>query len=170
MTALIGLDWGTTNARAFRFEAGGEVAETRERPLGILQVKDGAFAAAFATLVGDWREAARSAPVLMCGMIGSRQGWVETSYASLPAGSAAFAAALARVPGVDGDVRIVPGATGSGLAGAPDVMRGEETQIVGALEAGGAGDGLFVLPGTHSKWVELRGGAIARFRTFLTGR
>jgi 2-dehydro-3-deoxygalactonokinase len=105
----------------------------------------------------------------MCGMIGSRQGWVEASYATLPAGSAAFAAALARVPGVAGDVRIVPGASGSGLAGAPDVMRGEETQIVGALESGGAGDGLFVLPGTHSKWAEVRDGRILRFATFLTG-
>ena len=169
MTALIGLDWGTTNARGFRFAVDGGLVETRERPLGILQVKDGAFAAAFATLVGDWRDAAPDAPVLMCGMIGSRQGWHEATYATLPAGGADLAATLARVPGVAGDVRIVPGATGAGLAGAPDVMRGEETQIVGALESGESGDALFVLPGTHSKWVEVRGGRIQRFATFMTG-
>jgi 2-dehydro-3-deoxygalactonokinase len=167
MTALIGLDWGTTNARAMRFGRDGAVVELRESPLGILRVPGGDFAAAFAQLTGDWRAAAPDAPVLMCGMIGSRQGWREASYAALPADAGALAGALLPVP--EAGAWIVPGVSGESLAGAPDVIRGEETQALGALELLGRGDACLCMPGSHSKWVELRGGRLARFATFMTG-
>jgi 2-dehydro-3-deoxygalactonokinase len=167
MTALIGLDWGTTNARALRFDRRGQVAERRDLPLGILRVPDGGFAGAFATLAGDWRASHPGVPVLMCGMIGSRQGWREASYAALPADAAALARAMLPLPEID--AWIVPGVSGESLAGAPDVIRGEETQALGVLDLLGGGDLCLCMPGSHSKWVELRGGRLARFATFMTG-
>lgn len=165
--ALIGLDWGTSNCRAFRIAHDGAVLETREAARGILAVEDGDFAGAFAALVGDWRKAHPQAPVLMSGMIGSRQGWAEAPYVELPADAVTLAAALAPVPG---DVaRIVPGLAGPALAGGRDVMRGEETQIVGALDALDGGSGVLCLPGTHSKWARVERGRIVSFATFMTG-
>lgn len=162
MTALIGLDWGTSNCRAFRIGRDGAVLETRSAAQGILAVRDGDFASAYETLVGDWLRA-HKAPVLMCGMIGSRQGWVEAPYVALPADADQLARHLAKVPGTE--AAIVPGLVGAALAGGRDVIRGEETQIVGAAD----GDALFCLPGTHSKWVLVEGGRIDRFATFMTG-
>ena len=162
MTALIGLDWGTSNCRAFRIARDGSVLETRSAAQGILAVKDGAFAAAYESLVGDWLKA-HAAPVLMCGMIGSRQGWVEAPYVDLPADAGQLARHLAKVPGTTAS--IVPGLVGDALAGGRDVIRGEETQIVGAAD----GDALYCLPGTHSKWVHVERGRIVRFATFMTG-
>jgi 2-dehydro-3-deoxygalactonokinase len=167
-TALIGLDWGTSNCRAFRIARDGAVLETRTSVKGILAVERGDFAGAFAALVGDWL-AERPAPVLMSGMIGSRQGWVEAPYVELPASGAQIAAALAPVPVEAQTVRIVPGLVGPALAGGRDVMRGEETQIIGALDAVDEVSAVLCLPGTHSKWVTVEGGRIVRFATFMTG-
>ncbi|HEX2115928.1 MAG TPA: 2-dehydro-3-deoxygalactonokinase [Alphaproteobacteria bacterium] len=165
MTALIGLDWGTSNCRAFRIARDGAVLETRAAAQGILAVKNGDFAAAYEALIGDWLKA-HAVPVLMCGMIGSRQGWVEAPYVDLPAGAAQLACALAKVPGQL--AAIVPGLVGDALAGGRDVIRGEETQIVGALDPQ-EHDALYCLPGTHSKWVKVEGGRMVRFATFMTG-
>jgi 2-dehydro-3-deoxygalactonokinase len=165
MTALIGLDWGTSNCRAFRIARDGTVLETRSAAQGILAVKDGAFAAAYAALVGDWLKEQRCR-VLMCGMIGSRQGWVEAPYVELPADAAQLARALAPVPNFE--AAIVPGLVGDALAGGRDVIRGEETQIVGALDPDEP-DALCCLPGTHSKWVKVERGRVVRFATFMTG-
>lgn len=169
VTTLIALDWGTSNCRAFRMAHDGAVLETRVAARGILAVKDGDFAGALAGMVGDWLDAHRDVPVLMCGMVGSRQGWVEAPYVDLPAGAPDLAARLAPV-GVPGRrAAIVPGLAAAALAGGHDVIRGEETQIIGALDLIGLREGVFCLPGTHSKWVEVRDGRIVRFATFMTG-
>ena len=102
--ALIGVDWGTTSARAYRIGAGGTVLETRAAPLGIQQVRDD-FALALATLLGDWRH--ESVPRLACGMIGSRQGWIEAPYVECPAAEASLARGIVETP--DRALRIVPG-------------------------------------------------------------
>jgi 2-dehydro-3-deoxygalactonokinase len=160
--ALIGIDWGTTSLRAWKVTADGTVLDTRRRDLGILRVPGGDFPAAFAESVGDWH--ADGLPVLMSGMIGSRQGWAEAAYVPCPADTAALAAHLLSPPGVK-QVWIVPGVS-LHEAGRRDVMRGEETQIAGAL---GRGSGVVILPGTHSKWVHVEDGRIADFATFMTG-
>jgi 2-dehydro-3-deoxygalactonokinase len=167
VTALIGLDWGTSNARALRFDAGGTVIELREKPLGIMHVENGDFAGAFATLVGDWRAATPGAPVLMCGMVGSRQGWREASYAPLPADGNALARNFLAMPEIA--AWIVPGVSGSSLAGAPDVIRGEETQALGLMDVTGRTSCCLCMPGSHSKWVEIADGRLTRFATFMTG-
>jgi 2-dehydro-3-deoxygalactonokinase len=106
-------------------------------------------------------------PVVICGMAGSRQGWIEAPYVGTPAPISAILKGAVRVPGLTRDVRIVPGLA-QRLADAPDVMRGEETQLAGAgLPA--KGRHLVCMPGTHSKWVEVEDGTVAGFGTWPTG-
>ncbi|MEJ8574825.1 2-dehydro-3-deoxygalactonokinase [Microbaculum marinum] len=164
---FIAVDWGTTNARAYALDGGGTVLDRRETSLGIRNVADGRFAEAFETLVGCWRTPG-PVPVLMSGMIGSRQGWVETAYLDCPADPVAVAQGLGAVPGQQ-NVAIVPGVCLPAGSAHRDVMRGEEVQCFGALEMSGAGDAVICLPGTHSKWVDMSGGALVRFATSMTG-
>jgi 2-dehydro-3-deoxygalactonokinase len=169
-TALVALDWGTSNCRAFRVAEDGQIIASRAAAQGILSVANNDFAGAFRNIVSEWQEG-RGAPVLMSGMIGSRQGWVEAPYAPTPAGADELAKKLAPVPLPGRKAFIVPGIDGPMAAGGRDVMRGEETQIIGALDLdqGGRASRVMCLPGTHSKWVEVAGGRIQRFATFMTG-
>lgn len=169
MTAHFVGDWGTTRLRLFRMEAGEIVA--RRDGAGIGQLK-GPPADALLETLGDWGNEARESGVMLCGMAGSRNGLVEAPYVPCPAGLADWALRSAETM-VDGiAVRIAGGLSTANFAGAPDVMRGEETQIFGALALDPAlseGRRLLVMPGTHSKWVELEGGRVTRFQTSFTG-
>jgi len=167
-TALIAVDWGTSNFRAYDVDATGAIRDRRAAPQGILQVPDGAFADAFADLVGDWLEAAPDAPVVMSGMIGSRSGWSEAAYAACPADAAALAQSLHPVPFGARTLSIVPGLSTVGPSGVHDVIRGEETQIFGAL-GDTAGRTAVCLPGTHAKWADVADGRVTGFRTAMTG-
>lgn len=166
---LIGLDWGTTSMRAYLIGRRGDVLERRASAAGIMQVADGDFGGTLGDVIGDWLEAAPALPVLAAGMIGSRQGWREVPYVPCPAGLGELAAGLATVTLRTGRVvHLVPGVVrASGASGFPDVMRGEETQILGAMAGGGSR--CFVLPGTHSKWAWTTDGGIDRFSTYMTG-
>lgn len=167
-TLLIGLDWGTTALRAYRLGADGAVLEKREAALGILNVEDGDFAGAMDSLIGDWRRDHAGIPLLASGMIGSRQGLREVTYCQTPAGTEALSAGISQAPFDGGVLHIVPGLATTDSDGVPDVMRGEETQIVGVLPPD---DRAFccILPGTHSKWVAVRESRIETFATFMTG-
>jgi 2-dehydro-3-deoxygalactonokinase len=162
---LIAVDWGTTSCRASLLDArGNAIARIADAP-GILGVGDRKFDEALSALVAPWRKTRGHIPIVLSGMIGSRQGWKETMYVPCPTGLTEIAASLLTVATSDlGEVRIVPGLDTSN-ADVPDVMRGEETQILGA----GVVDGLCVLPGTHSKWAQVEGGRITRFATYMTG-
>ena len=165
---LIAIDWGTSSLRGARLDAIGAVLEERSFAAGILTVPPGGFPAAFAQYFGDWT-APPDTLCLMAGMVGSRQGWVEAPYAACPAGPADVAGQLAWV--VPGRVAIVPGLSCE-RGGAPDVMRGEETQVFGVLQLLGLSDAAqvtLVLPGTHSKWVQVEAGRVRGFATFMTG-
>ena len=168
--AVIGVDWGTTSLRAFRLAKDGAILARREEPSGILAIQPGGFPAALETAVGDWLDTGED-QVLLSGMVGSRQGWAEAPYAPCPAGIDQLGAALIQVPfshsGRPVQVRIVPGVSAQDGDGVPDVMRGEETQIVGALP--GTGAHLACLPGSHSKWAQVTDGRITGFTTHLTG-
>ena len=160
---FIAVDWGTTNRRAYLLGPRGERLDEMEDEAGILAVAKGGFDAAVATL----RSRLGDRPMLMAGMIGSNRGWIEAAYVPCPAGIELIAEAICWVE--PGRIGIVPGLSWSEGEHA-DVMRGEETQIVGAVAAGMVGaDATICHPGTHNKWVRLEVGRVAAFRTVMTG-
>jgi len=165
--ALIGIDWGTTSFRAHRIDARGSVIDNHAAAAGILGVRDGDFEAVLVREIGGWLEDEPGLPVIASGMITSRQGWLEVPYCACPAGSAGIAAALVEHPARPG-LHMVPGLSLVGADGVPDVVRGEETQILGEL-GDRPGRHLLVLPGTHSKWALVEDGVITWFATFMTG-
>jgi 2-dehydro-3-deoxygalactonokinase len=174
--ALIGLDWGTTSLRAYLFDANGEVLATRVSTAGIMNLpvpaEEGGFDEAFDEACGVWLAEAPALPVIAAGMVGSAQGWVQASYVETPASVDALVAGVVSIcTGRGALLTVVPGVLEQGAL--PNVMRGEETQIFGALSDPAATDAgqtaLIGLPGTHAKWVVVEGGRIARFYTFMTG-
>jgi 2-dehydro-3-deoxygalactonokinase len=166
---MIGIDWGTTSLRAYRLDAAaGAILDRRESAQGILAVPEGGFPAVLEATIRPWLEAGESL-VLLCGMVGSRQGWQEVPYLRCPAGPAEIAAALAPLPFPGAHCLLVPGLTTRDADGVPDVMRGEETKLIGLLAKLGAAEAVLCLPGTHSKWARLAGGRIAGFATQMTG-
>lgn len=165
MPDLIAVDWGTTSLRGARLDEAGRVLEEKSAPLGILNVPNGDFAGVFASLFSDWMRPTGSV-CLISGMAGSRQGWVEAPYVACPAGPEELKRHLHWIE--PGRIALVPGLSVE-RGEVPDVMRGEEVQIFGAMRLAGMTDGLFVLPGTHSKWATLSGGRVTGFRTSMTG-
>ena len=162
VAGVIAVDWGTTSFRACRLDPGGTVISRVDQPRGILTVTD--FPATLRELIGPWLRDGETR-VLMCGMVGSRQGWVEAPYLPCPADAAAIARALVRVPFEGAAVWLAPGLSDRDPGGVPEVMRGEETQLLAVLGA----DGPVCLPGTHTKWAQVEQRAIAGFQTFMTG-
>jgi 2-dehydro-3-deoxygalactonokinase len=164
--ALVALDWGTTSFRAYLIDDGGQILARRAAKAGILQVEGGRFAEVLEQETSAWFAAHGELPLITSGMIGSRQGWIETPYLACPASLDGLAAKLVAHPTGTGRVlHVVPGLSVDGPL--PDVMRGEETELVGLGAM--SGDALYVLPGTHSKWVRATGGRIESFTTFMTG-
>jgi 2-dehydro-3-deoxygalactonokinase len=164
---MIGVDWGTSSFRAFRLTRDGTIRDRKASPRGIMAVPDGRFADTLREEIGPWL-AGGERHVLLSGMIGSRQGWVEAPYLPCPAGPEEIAAALADVPFDWAQVEIVPGLSSVDAAGVAEVLRGEETQLIGVLNVVGS-TGWACLPGTHAKWARVEDGRISRFWTYLTG-
>lgn len=165
MAQLVAVDWGTSSLRAARIDGDGRVLEERASPRGILTVEAGGFPAVLQATCGDWL-APPGTLCLVSGMAGSRQGWREAPYCACPAGFAELAKALCWIE--PGRTALVPGLSCE-HDGVPDVMRGEEVQVAGAMDLLDVRDGLFVLPGTHSKWVEVADGRVRGFATAMTG-
>jgi 2-dehydro-3-deoxygalactonokinase len=159
----IAVDWGTSNLRAWAMGPKGILAEAQsDDGMGKL-ARDG-FEPALLRLIGPWLG---TAPVFACGMVGSRQGWCEAPYRTVPC-APLDPAAQVLAPALDPrlTVRIAPGLKQTAPA---DVMRGEETQIAGALRLIPGYDGVLCLPGTHSKWAQISAGEVVSFQTFMTG-
>lgn len=158
------VEWTSSAFKAFGFDAGGVLLETRRAPVGMLAVTDRDFESALRRQIGDWLVA--EPRVLLSGMITSRNGWVESPYAEAPADIGALMAGLV-------ERRLAAGITLGFLPGVavrspvPDVMRGEEIQVLGAVGPGESRT--VILPGAHSKWVRVEAGRIVDLRTFLTG-
>ncbi|MEO7254987.1 MAG: 2-dehydro-3-deoxygalactonokinase [Casimicrobium sp.] len=171
--ALIGLDWGSTNLRAYAFDAVGNIVDRTQSDAGALKLKgDLAFDAALVALIGGWARSYPAATLIACGMLGARTGWREAPYVDcgIDAASAQEKAGLAQrlalgvasvATSLGRPLTIVPGMNSS----EPDVMRGEETQIVGSDVA----NGIVICPGTHSKWIHVASHQIESFATFFTG-
>ncbi|MGQ2996999.1 2-dehydro-3-deoxygalactonokinase [Variovorax sp.] len=165
---LVAVDWGTSSLRGALIAADGTVREERSDARGILAVPAGGFPAVFEQLFGDWMRES-GARCLISGMAGSKQGWVEAPYCACPAGRVEVGRSIIAIDAIPGQrIAMVPGLRDE-HDGVPDVMRGEEVQIFGALSLLGRDEGLFVLPGTHNKWAMVKKGRVTGFRTFMTG-
>lgn len=161
----IAVDWGTSNLRAWAMGPDGVLAEaTSDEGMGKLTRDQ--FEGALLRLISPWLGSGKTR-VIACGMVGARQGWHEAKYRAVPCTPVA-AGELTPVATADPrlDVAIVAGLSQSKPA---DVMRGEETQIAGALALLPEFDGVFCLPGTHSKWVHVSAGEVVSFQTSMTG-
>ena len=161
----IALDWGTTHVRAWAMSADGSVLATAQSTAGMGSLGADGYAPALAALTEGW-DLPQPCPVLACGMVGARQGWVDAGYAAVP--TAPLSVAPVRVPNAPAqwDARILPGLS---QTRPPDVMRGEETQIAGFLALNPKFDGTLCLPGSHTKWVQISAGEVVSFQTAMTG-
>lgn len=164
--SVAAVDWGTTRLRIWLLDAGGNVLGERRGDDGLITAREKGFADVLESHLASLG-APPALPVVVCGMAGSRQGWVEAPYVDTPAPITAILEGAVRVAGTARDIRIVPGLA-QRTAGFPDVMRGEETQLAGA-GLSTSGRHLVCMPGTHSKWVEVEDGAVASFGTWPTG-
>ena len=171
---LLALDWGTSSLRAFLL-AEGQILDSRYSPHGIQHLPEpgnAGFEAAFKQIAGDWLEQWPQLPIVASGMVGSAQGWREAPYVRCPADAQTLAAHSVTVPsGLGPDILIAPGVLFDMPDQLPDVMRGEEIQIAGALRQNPqwAARCCIVVPGTHSKWARIENGQIVDFATYMTG-
>ncbi|MGX4773818.1 2-dehydro-3-deoxygalactonokinase [Bradyrhizobium guangdongense] len=165
--ANVAVDWGTSSFRLWLVDRAGNVLAERRSGEGMLAAAKAGFAGVLRSHLAAV-EAPADLPVLVCGMAGAKTGWVEAGYVDTPAPLSAVLKQAARVPGEVRDIRILPGIAQRDMK-APDVMRGEETQLLGALGLGAAGEALVCMPGTHSKWVRVKDSIVEHFATFMTG-
>lgn len=165
---MIGVDWGTSNMRAYRLGPDGTILARRDVPRGILTVEPGGFPGTLLAVVGDWLQAGERR-MLLSGMVGSRQGWQEAAYVPCPAGFDTLVDHLVRLPFEEAEVLLVPGLSCRDRHGVPEVLRGEETEMLGALDGVAGGEATVCLPGSHSKWARIAGGQVTGFATYMTG-
>jgi 2-dehydro-3-deoxygalactonokinase len=166
--SIIGINWGSSNLRAYLIGADGQILDAYEAPAGVATLDRGGMAAAADAIRARWPNAGHA---YAAGMIGSNVGWVDAGYVECPAGAATVAQSL--VPTQIGglSLSIVPGmACVRPIDGAPDVMRGEETELLGLLRGGNVDPNAIVaLPGTHTKWIQLSDGRVDSFMTSMSG-
>lgn len=162
-----GVDWGTSTFRLWVFDADGETIAERRSGDGLQSIgsREG-FPGVLESCLAEV-SAPDDLPVIICGMAGSRQGWVEARYIDTPAPLDRVIDSAVKVEGIARDVHILPGVAQRNPSH-PDVIRGEETQLLGAVNLG-EDSGLFCMPGTHSKWLALKSGIVEAFATYMTG-
>jgi 2-dehydro-3-deoxygalactonokinase len=164
---MIAINWGSSNFRAFKLDAAGNVKAERLSGSGAVQLPPDGFLNAFMAELGDWVRGGET-KVLMSGMVGARLGWKEAPYVATPATFSQVVDGVVKLEVDFFDGRIVPGLIGADECEVPEVLRGEETEIFGCgTEL--AGHPYVCLPGTHSKWVRMEGATIAAFSTSMTG-
>jgi 2-dehydro-3-deoxygalactonokinase len=167
VTGFIGINWGSSNFRAYRVAADGALIDKVAEPAGIASLDRPGMARQVAKLAERWPD---SGPIYASGMVGSNVGWVDVPYAACPAGLADVAAAAVETRFGDTVVTIVPGLTCHREAdGGVDILRGEETEMFGLVALEGITDGVVALPGTHTKWVRIRQGRAVDFLTSMSG-
>ncbi|MDZ4690234.1 2-dehydro-3-deoxygalactonokinase [Terricaulis sp.] len=168
MKPYLAVDWGTSNLRAWRIDARGKVEASLDLPLGVSRIALGSAQQIFEHDVRRPLDC-EHLPALLCGMAGSSLGWRTAPYVDCPASIADVAKSVVLATRGPFAIAIAPGLK-TGMSSAADILRGEETQIFGWLDAcKPSGRALVCLPGTHSKWALVEDGRIERFRTYMTG-
>jgi 2-dehydro-3-deoxygalactonokinase len=165
--AYVAVDWGTSSFRLWLIGADGNILGERRSGEGMTTAAKTGFADVLNAHLAAL-SVPEKVPVIACGMVGAKQGWIEAGYIDVPASLSSILTGAVSVPGQSRDVRILPGLAQRDKA-APDVIRGEETQLLGALGPGGRGMQAVCMPGTHSKWVHVQDGDVIGFSTFMTG-
>lgn len=165
-TEWVAVDWGTSNVRAWGITADGSHTFSTQSDRGMGRIARVDYPSVLAELIAH--NVPPGTETVVCGMAGARQGWLEAPYLDTPADLHALARGAVRPEGTEFAVRILPGVC-QRAGGREDVMRGEETQLLGLLALQPGFEGTAILPGTHSKWVEIRGGRVVRFSTAMTG-
>ena len=167
-TQWVAVDWGTSNVRAWGIDAGGAATFSMSSEKGMGKIARADYPGVLSELLGP--NARENLDIVICGMAGARQGWREAPYLDTPADLHRLAAGAVRPEGADPRLRprILPGVA-QRQPGHEDVMRGEETQLLGLLALKPGFEGTAILPGTHSKWVAIDGGRITRFASAMTG-
>ncbi|MCJ8518703.1 2-dehydro-3-deoxygalactonokinase [Pseudorhizobium tarimense] len=165
--AYAAVDWGTSSFRIWLMTADDRVIAERRSGEGMTTAAKVGFSQILESHL-EALEAPVGLPVIICGMAGARQGWVEAGYVDAPAPLPAVLSAATRIPSVEREIWILPGFA-QRRQEAPDVMRGEETQLLGALRYDASGKHVVCMPGTHSKWVAATDGTVTEFSTFMTG-
>ena len=163
----IAVDWGTTHMRAWAIGEEDNVLAFRESNEGMKDLQQNQFEPVLLKLIESWLDDTKVTTVIACGMVGSKQGWVETPYLKtpcVPIDNQQLAIATTKDNRIK--VNFVPGVMQNNLA---DIMRGEETQIAGFINKNPDFNGVVCLPGTHTKWVNVKEGQITSFKTFMTG-
>ena len=163
----IAADWGTTHMRAWAINEQGKVLAYSESNEGMKDLQQNEFEPVLLRLIESWLDSEKVTPVMACGMVGARQGWVETPYLKapcVPIDKNQLTVATTKDTRIQ--VTLVPGVMQHNPA---DIMRGEETQIAGFIKENPGFDGIVCLPGTHTKWVNVKAGQIEKFKTFMTG-
>lgn len=164
---MIAIDWGSSSLRAFRLDARGHIIEQRRETQSLLACRD-RFEAVLMQLIAGWDDGL----IVLAGMVGSRQGWVEVPYGDCPASLPQIAAGMVQVAATglrDRKVWIVPGLIYRGEQNGADVLRGEEAQLCGFMQSADAGSHIVCMPGTHSKWAMVENGRVESFFTAMTG-
>lgn len=165
--AVAAVDWGTTRMRVWLLDADGGIIAERRSDEGMLSAAGIGFAKVLERHLAGM-DAPAALPAIVAGMAGARQGWLEAPYVDTPASLTEVLASAVPVLDAPRPVRIIPGIAQRDES-APDVMRGEETQLAGIAEVRGTGRHLLCMPGTHSKWVDVKDGAVSSFGTWMTG-
>lgn len=160
----IAADWGTSNVRFWAIGADGSVLGERTSDKGMGDLAPSEFEGVLVDVCAEWLDTADT--VVACGMVGSRQGWVEAPYQTAPCAVCPATMVTAPVSRVGLTVHVIPGIRQKDPA---DVMRGEETQIAGFLAENPGWDGVICLPGTHTKWVHVSADEVVSFQTCMTG-
>ena len=163
----VGLDWGTSNLRAYAMDGNNQLIAQLSSSEGMSSLTREQFEPTLIQLIAPWLKQGRTLPVIACGMVGAKQGWCEAAYRQVPClpvsadGNRQVATKDNRI-----SVEIVPGLC---QTAPPDVMRGEEVHLAGLLALEPDFSGNVCLPGTHSKWVRLKDGKVQAFQTYMTG-
>lgn len=166
MSKLIIVDWGTSNFRAQLLSENFLLLDSISSNKGMLSLKKNEFYNFLKETLKSWFK--DECIVLMSGMVGSINGWLETSYVHCDASLKQISQELVRIPAIKEEIYIVPGVK-SLKNNKIDLMRGEEVQVFGALKLLNKKDAMLILPGTHSKWVEIKNEKIIDFKTNMTG-